>query len=79
MTEKKPDWYKNLKTEIGMYGDSPENEETIRVISTVAPTDLSVLIIGESGDRERTCRPGLTQSEPPKRQTTHIGQYRCNS
>jgi DNA-binding NtrC family response regulator len=43
------DKYAELKKEIGLHGSSPEIEEIIRVITTVAPTDLSVLIIGESG------------------------------
>ena len=38
-----------LKQEIGMYGSSPEIEEVLRIILTVAVTDLSVLITGESG------------------------------
>jgi DNA-binding NtrC family response regulator len=41
--------YNGIKKEIGIYGSSPEIEEIIRILSTVAPTDLSVLIIGESG------------------------------
>jgi transcriptional regulator with PAS, ATPase and Fis domain len=41
--------YNEIKKEIGIYGSSAEIEEIIRIISTVAPTDLSVLIIGESG------------------------------
>ena len=43
------DKYLKLKTEIGLYGSSPEIEEIIRIIQMVAPTELSVLIIGESG------------------------------
>ena len=38
-----------LKQDLGLYGSSPEIEEIVGVISTVAPTDLSVLIFGESG------------------------------
>lgn len=43
------DKYVNLKEEMGLYGNSPEIEEIIRITTTVAPTDLSILIIGESG------------------------------
>jgi DNA-binding NtrC family response regulator len=43
------DKYSDIKSAIGIYGNSPDIEEIIRVIGTVAPTDLSVLIIGESG------------------------------
>jgi len=43
------DKYSEIKSAIGIYGNSPEIEEIIRIIGTVAPTDLSVLIIGESG------------------------------
>jgi len=39
----------NLQQNIGFYGKSPAVEEIMRTITTVAPTDLSVLIIGESG------------------------------
>jgi DNA-binding NtrC family response regulator len=41
--------YNQIKEEIGLFGSTPEIERLIRVITTVAPTDLSVLIIGESG------------------------------
>jgi DNA-binding NtrC family response regulator len=41
--------YDQLKKEIGLYGSSPEIEEIIRIITTVAASDLSVLIVGESG------------------------------
>jgi DNA-binding NtrC family response regulator len=41
--------YNQLKEKIGLYGSSPEIEEIIRIITTVSPTDLSVLIVGESG------------------------------
>jgi len=43
------DNFNELKTSIGLYGSSPEIEEVLRVVTTVAPTDLSVLIMGESG------------------------------
>jgi DNA-binding NtrC family response regulator len=43
------DKYSDIKTAIGIHGNSPEIEEIIRIIGTVAPTDLSVLIVGESG------------------------------
>ena len=43
------DRYAEMKEKIGLFGSSLEIEEIIRVITTVAPTDLSVLIIGESG------------------------------
>jgi DNA-binding NtrC family response regulator len=43
------DNYSDIQSTIGIYGNSPEIEEIVRIISTVAPTDLSVLIIGESG------------------------------
>ena len=43
------DKYAEIKKEIGLRGSAPEIEEIIRVITTVAPTDLSVLIMGESG------------------------------
>lgn len=39
----------NLQKEIGFYGRSPEVEELLQTMIMVAPTDLSVLIIGESG------------------------------
>jgi DNA-binding NtrC family response regulator len=43
------DKYSDIKSEIGIQGNSPEIEEIVRIIGTVAPTDLSVLVIGESG------------------------------
>ena len=43
------DKYYNIKQEIGLYGSSPEIEDIIRLVTTVAPSDLSVLIAGESG------------------------------
>ena len=44
MSENTPDKYNAIKKEIGIYGDSAEIEEILRIIGTVAPTDLSVLI-----------------------------------
>jgi DNA-binding NtrC family response regulator len=41
--------YNDIKAQIGFYGSSPEVEEIIRIITTIAPTDISVLITGESG------------------------------
>jgi DNA-binding NtrC family response regulator len=41
--------YNDIKTEIGFYGTSPEIEEIVRIVTTIAPTDISVLIAGESG------------------------------
>ncbi len=41
--------YNDIKTQIGFYGSSPEVEEIIRIVTTIAPTDISVLITGESG------------------------------
>ena len=38
-----------IEENLGLYGDSPEIEEIVGIISTVAPTDLTVLINGESG------------------------------
>jgi DNA-binding NtrC family response regulator len=38
-----------IKENLGLYGNSREIEEIVGIISTVAPTDLTVLIIGESG------------------------------
>jgi DNA-binding NtrC family response regulator len=43
------DKYADIKSAIGIYGNSPEIEEIIRITGIVAPTDLSVLVIGESG------------------------------
>ncbi len=43
------DKYSEIKSRIGFYGSSPEIEDILGLITTVAPTDLSVLIIGESG------------------------------
>jgi len=43
------DKYSEIKNRIGFYGSSPEIEDILSRITTVAPTDLSVLIIGESG------------------------------
>ncbi len=43
------DKYSELKGKIGFYGSAPEIEDILSLITTVAPTDLSVLIIGESG------------------------------
>jgi len=43
------DKYSELKSKIGFYGSAPEIEDILSLITTVAPTDLSVLIIGESG------------------------------
>ncbi len=44
-----PESLEQLQKEIGFYGTSPEVEELLQTLSTVAPTELSVLIIGESG------------------------------
>jgi DNA-binding NtrC family response regulator len=41
--------YNDIKAQIGFYGSSPEVEEIIRIITTIAPTDISVMIEGESG------------------------------
>jgi len=41
--------YNDIKAQIGFYGASPEVEEIIRILTTIAPTDISVLITGESG------------------------------
>lgn len=38
-----------IEENLGLFGDSPEIEEIVGIISTVAPTDLTVLITGESG------------------------------
>ena len=38
--------YNEIKKEMGIYGSSQEIEEIIEIINTVAPTDLSVLIVG---------------------------------
>ena len=44
-----PESLEQLQKEIGFYGSSAEVEELLQTLSTVAPTELSVLIIGESG------------------------------
>ncbi len=44
-----PESLEQFQKEIGFYGTSPEVEELLQILSTVAPTELSVLIIGESG------------------------------
>ena len=49
MNNESADKISELKQDLGLYGSSQEIEEVVRIISTVAPTDLSVLIIGESG------------------------------
>ena len=49
MNNESADKISELKQDLGLYGSSQEIEEVVRIISTVAPTNLSVLIIGESG------------------------------
>ena len=41
--------YNDIKAQIGFYGDSAGVDEIIHIITTIAPTDISVLITGESG------------------------------
>jgi DNA-binding NtrC family response regulator len=41
--------YSDIKAQIGFHGASPEVEEIVHIITTIAPTDISVLIAGESG------------------------------
>jgi DNA-binding NtrC family response regulator len=41
--------YNDIKAQIGFYGSSADTEEIIRIVTTIAPTDISVLIVGESG------------------------------
>jgi DNA-binding NtrC family response regulator len=51
-----------IKNNLGLFGDSPEIEEIIGIITTVAPTDLTVLINGESGTGKEVVARAIHQA-----------------
>ena len=50
----------------GLIGDSPSILELGRTIERVAPTDVTLALVGESGYRQGGGRTGLAQAQPPE-------------
>ncbi len=69
MNNETTDKISELKLNLGLYGSSPEIEEIVRTISTVAPTDLSVLIIGESGTGKEVVARAIHTASNRKNET----------
>ncbi len=60
--------------EVPLIGRSAKMQEAARLGEKVAPTDSSVLILGESGTGQRGHRPCPSQTEPARDQALHCGQ-----
>jgi transcriptional regulator with GAF, ATPase, and Fis domain len=48
-----------------LLGSCPGMQEVYRQIEKVAPTDLSVLVVGETGTGKELVRPGAPPTQPP--------------
>jgi len=56
-----------------MFGDCPAMGKVFHLIRKVAPTDTTVLIVGESGTGKGACCPGTALSQPTGTLSADLG------
>ena len=60
-------------------GDSPPLQKVLDQVATVAPSNATVLILGETGTGEELSRPRGSSHEPPARSPLHQVELCCHS
>ena len=68
-----------VKQRFGIIGNTEALSRAIDVAIQVAPTDLSVLITGESGVGKETFPQIIHQIQPAEARAVHSGQLWCHS
>lgn len=68
-----------IKQRFEIIGNNPGLNRAIDIATQVAPTDLSVLITGESRSRERDFSPYHPCLQYPQTRSVYSGKLRCDS